>query len=424
MKKPSSPPLKGIMSSETIWKIKSNTCHITGEVDLPVSKSVVNRLQIIHYISGFNPIEPAGDYPDDVNELSQILSKLKQGEKVIYAGNGGTSYRFSTAAAALQEQSVTLIAGEQMEKRPIADLIEPLRDLGAEITYLKKEGFPPVKIKGPLSGGVTKVNTANSSQFAGALALAAAGCKKPVTLKLSSHITSRPYFDMTLSMMQSCGAVFTFKNNELKIQPELYDKPGDHLIEKDLSAASYFYEMAALSDSAKITLKNAGDSVLQGDKKAAEYFEFFGVNTKKAGRDLVIIKQPADKPKKNYFEANLNSTPDLAQTLACTAAGVGIDCKLTGLHTLKIKETDRIKALESELEKLGCRVTAGNDYIQIAAPRQLKRKVRINSFDDHRMVMAFAPLVLKTGEIEIENYSSISKSYPRYKKHFKTLTAV
>ena len=409
------------MSSNEIWNIKT-ACHtVQGVVDLPVSKSVMNRLQIIRFIAGFDPVEPQPDFPDDVNELAEVLAELKIGKPVIFTGNGGTTYRFSLAAAALKNEAVTLVAGEQMTQRPIGDLVEPLRNIGAEIVYLGTPGFPPVSVKKRFSGGITKVNTTQTGQFAGALALAAPGCKQKCTFQFSSHITSRPYLDMTLSMMKSCGAQFTFENNVLTVFSKNYTDAPQELLEKDMSAASYFYEIAALSSEAEIRLKNAADSGLQGDINAARIFEFFGVHTVQSNGDTILLKKAGEKIRSKHLKLNLQDNPDLAQTVACTAAAVGVCCTLTGLHTLRIKETDRISALQSELTKLGCRVKAGSDCIQIHPPTQLKTGITVNSFNDHRMVMAFAPLVLKTKEIGIHSHQCISKSFPRFKIQFEQL---
>lgn len=409
------------MNSNEIWNIKT-ACHtVQGGVDLPVSKSVMNRLQIIRFIAGFDPVEPQPDFPDDVNELAGVLAELKIGKPVIFTGNGGTTYRFSLAAAALKNEAVTLVAGEQMTQRPIGDLVEPLRKIGAEIVYLGTPGFPPVSVKKRFSGGITQVNTTQTGQFAGALALAAPGCKQKCTFQFSSHITSRPYLDMTLSMMKSCGAQFTFENNVLTVYPQNYSKAPQELLEKDMSAASYFYEIAALSRNAEIRLKNAAATNLQSDLHAARIFEFFGVHTVQSSGDSILLKKAGEKAQSKQLNLNLRDNPDLAQTVACTAAASGVSCKLTGLHTLRIKETDRIIALQSELTKLGCRVEAGFDYLKIHSPNQLKTGMVVNSFNDHRMVMAFAPLVLKTREIGIQPHQCVSKSFPRFKDQFNGL---
>lgn len=406
------------------WNITAQNGKIRGTVELPISKSLTNRVQIIHYIGGFEPVVPKSDYPDDVNDLARVLKALKSGKSEINAGNGGTTYRFATTAAALLNTPVTLLAESQMEKRPIAELITPLRELGAEIDYLKTDGFPPVTIKRAVHGGSAAVNAVNSSQYAGALALAAPGFGEKTQLQLSADITSRPYWDMTLSVMDSCGARFKFENNVLTVEPQVYNRPGFGLIEKDLSAASYFYETAALSEFAEITLSNAANSKLQGDKRAAELFEFFGVKTFESAGDLILVKQKSSTPRAENLELDLRDTPDLAQTIACTAAGTGVSCKLKGLHTLRIKETDRISALQRELTKLGCRVETGADTITVIPPEKLTSGVTIHSHEDHRMVMSFAPLVLKTNKMNIEHYGCISKSYPYFKMKFEQLISV
>lgn len=361
--------------------------------------------------------------PDDILELHHALSALSNGAKEINVGNGGTSYRFAVAAAAFKNMACTLISGEQMQNRPIGELIEPLTQLGAKIEYVNKRGFPPVSILSGVSGGEAEVKTQNSGQFASAIALSAPALPKRTVLHFPYEITSKPYFDMTLELMRLCGANFDFAGNKLTIEPGNYKKPGTEYLEKDLSAASYFYQLAALSEQAEITLSGAANAVFQGDKAASKYFEFFGVETKKRGSDLVIIKSENATPKSGIFRADLRATPDLAQTLACTCAGVGVACELTGLHTLKIKETDRIAALSNESQKLNCEVEQGEDFIVIHPKEKLPSGVRIKSYGDHRMVMAFAPLALKTEGLELEGWECVSKSFPGYKKEFEGLVS-
>lgn len=410
------------MNSNSVWNITCGSNRLDGTVQLPDSKSVANRLQIIHFIGGFSPLSIDDGAPDDITELHSTLFALSSGDTEIDVGNGGTSYRFAVAAAAFKNIACTLISGEQMQNRPIGELIEPLIQLGAKIEYVNKHGFPPVKIVSGVSGGETDVSTQNSGQYASAIALSAPALPKRTVLHFPYEITSKPYFDMTLHLMRLCGAKFDFAENKLTIEPENYSNPGAEHLEKDLSAASYFYQLAALSKQAEITLAGAANAIHQGDKAASKYFEFFGVVTKKCGSDLVIIKPENAKPKTGTFRADLRSTPDLAQTLACTCAGTGVPCELTGLHTLKIKETDRIAALNNELQKLNCEIESGEDFIVIQPKGNLPSGVRVKSYNDHRMVMALAPLALKTGDLEIEGWECVSKSFPGFKNEFERLT--
>jgi len=312
-----------------------------------------------------------------------------------------------------------LTGSQRMQERPVKLLVDALKSLGADISYEKNEGFPPLRIKGKtLIENKVCLQANISSQYISALMLIAASLPQGLEITLDGQITSVPYISMTLEIMQIAGIKGSFKENRILIehQDELASKTIN--IESDWSSASYFYSLAAISETASLSLSNYRESSLQGDSCIAEIYEQLGVKTIFEGNSVNLEKQPCKFPKR--IVKDLRNSPDIAQTIAVTCLALGIECELTGLHTLKIKETDRLVALKTEIEKFGAKVDITNDSLQLFPAKTLKEDVSVATYNDHRMAMAFAPLALKV-PLNIEDAGVVSKSYPTFWKDMEFL---
>ena len=349
------------------------------------------------------------------------------GARIVDIGAAGTSMRFLTAFFASQEGAEVVMSGsERMKQRPIALLVDALRTLGAQIDYVGAEGFPPLRIHGrKLEGGTLTIDGSVSSQYISALLMIAPTMSKGLALTLSGHITSVPYIEMTLGMLRQFGITSTWDHltQVISIAPQPY-KAQQYHVESDWSAASYWYEIASLAASSlpsTITLEGLHAQSLQGDAAIANYFEALGIGT--TYRDDAVTLEPCDIPNeaRTPLEMDLTSRPDLAQTLIVTCCALNVPFRITGLHTLRIKETDRVAALETELKKLGYVVTDqelnGSVEMQWDGSRcEAETAPVIATYKDHRMAMAFAPmaLVLPSRSILIDDPGVVSKSYPNY----------
>ncbi len=398
----------------------TNTNIFDNHIFIPGSKSESNRLLILKQL--FNNLKLKNlSNADDTLILQKALSS---NNKTINIGHAGTAMRFLTAYfASNQKVDVTLTGSERMQKRPIKILVNALRELGADITYLKEDGFPPLQIKGKiLDKNVVTINGNVSSQYISALMLIAPSLKNGLTILLKNEITSIPYIKMTLSLLKEMDVKIKWENNKITISKKENTKDTTIIIESDWSAASYYYSLVALSENGRLLLSSFKEESLQGDSALANIYTKFGVETTFKKEGIEIIKSTNFNFKK-HLRFNLIKTPDIAQTIAVTCFGLGISCELTGLHTLKIKETDRLLALKNELQKLGAKVRITEDSLHL---KSLKinsvnlESVKINTYDDHRMAMAFAPLSLKIPLI-INNSEVVSKSYPNYWKDFKSI---
>jgi len=322
--------------------------------------------------------------------------------------------RFLTAYYASKKGcEITLTGSERMQERPIKILVDALTDLGAEISYLKNIGFPPIHIIGKtLVVNSVTISASVSSQYITALMLIAPSLENGLTINLKGEITSSPYVEMTLDLLQEINISCSFLNNQIKIAPLLNSNNAIVEVESDWSSASYFYSMVALSVNLEISLESFRKNSSQGDLEVSKIYELLGVETIFNSSENTIILKKIDR-KVTSINLNLNNTPDIAQTIAVTCFGLGVACKLTGLKTLKLKETDRLLALKTELEKLGaiCKIT--NESIEVSPSKKIKHNILIKTYQDHRMAMAFAPLSLLTA-IEIEEPKVVSKSYPTF----------
>jgi 3-phosphoshikimate 1-carboxyvinyltransferase len=333
--------------------------------------------------------------------------------------HAGTAMRFLTAYFAIQEGfDVHLTGSSRMKERPIKILVEALNELGAEISYLEKEGFPPLKIKGKkLTKSKVSLPANVSSQYISALLLIAPKLENGLELTLEGEITSVSYIKMTLALLNKIGVETSFIENKIIVKPKSAIHNSQFIIESDWSSASYWFSISALSEiGTQITLSSFKENSLQGDAVLAEIYRNFGVETV-FNTNLMLLRK-VENLKPETLNLKLNNSPDIAQTIAVTCFGLGVSCHLTGLHTLKIKETDRLEALKIELTKLGAAISITNDSLILEQSENIKPNIRISTYQDHRMAMAFAPLALKV-PIIIENAEVVSKSYPTFWEDFK-----
>lgn len=335
--------------------------------------------------------------------------------------HAGTAMRFLTAYFAVQEgKEVVLTGSSRMKERPIKILVEALRQLDSDIAYVEKEGFPPLRIRGKkITKHHIRIKADVSSQYISALLLIAPKLENGLTLTLEGEITSVPYLQMTLSILETLGFSTSFDKQVVEVKPQDTIQDSKFVIESDWSSASYWYSIVALAEiGTEITLSSYKKDSLQGDSVLAAIYQDFGVETIFQNNTILLRKtQPCHLATVKY---HLNDAPDIAQTIAVTCLGLGIGCHLTGLHTLKIKETDRLEALKNEMTKLGGVISVTDDSLTLSASAVLKSDCSIATYQDHRMAMAFAPLALKT-DLVIEEAEVVSKSYPNFWKDLKSV---
>ena len=392
------------------------------------SKSETNRLLLLQALYPQIKIENASN-SDDSEVLIQILQNFKASSKIPPSGvrglnvhHAGTAMRFLTAYFAIQEEKEVVLTGSsRMKERPIKILVEALNQLGAEITYEENDGFPPIRIKGKkLTKNKVSLPATVSSQYISALLLIAPKLENGLELTLEGEITSKPYINMTLALLNEMGIKTSFLGNKISVCHAELVSASQLTVESDWSSASYYYSIVALSKiGTQITLSSYKENSLQGDKVLVEIYRNFGLETIfNSDNSITIIKN--SNPKTETLNLNLNNCPDIAQTIAVTCFGLGIGCVLTGLHTLKIKETDRLEALKSELTKLGASISVTNASLSIAQSKEINSGITISTYQDHRMAMAFAPLAL-IQPIFIENAEVVSKSYPTFWEDLKQI---
>ena len=382
------------------------------------SKSETNRLLLLQSLYPNLQIENASPSKDS----EAMYRGLHSGESTIDIGDAGTAMRFLTAYyAACQNRDVILTGSARMQERPIGILVEALRQLGAAIYYSKGEGFPPLHIQGKqLEGGTLSIKANVSSQYISALLLVAPSFTNGLSLHLDGEITSFPYLRMTLSLLNELGIVGTFEDNTFTIEHTPAVAPQMIVVEPDWSSASYFYSMVALSPvGTSIYMNHYKERSLQGDRIVADIYQSFGVRTIFWGDKIQLIKErDLLSP---IFSYNLMDCPDIAQTIAVTCFGLGIECFLSGLHTLNIKETNRLEALKNELTKLNAEVHISKEEIWVGSARKITRNISIDTYNDHRMAMAFAPLALKV-PIIINDVEVVEKSFPDFWEQFESIT--
>lgn len=382
------------------------------------SKSETNRLLLLQSLYPNLQIENASPSKDS----EAMYRGLHSGESTIDIGDAGTAMRFLTAYyAACQNRDVILTGSARMQERPIGILVEALRQLGAAIYYSKGEGFPPLHIQGKqLEGGALSIKANVSSQYISALLLVAPSFANGLSLHLDGEITSFPYLRMTLSLLNELGIAGTFEDNTFTIEHTPAVAPQMIVVEPDWSSASYFYSMVALSPvGTSLYMNHYKERSLQGDRIVADIYQSFGVRTIFWGDKIQLIKErDLLSP---IFSYNLMDCPDIAQTIAVTCFGLGIECFLSGLHTLNIKETNRLEALKNELTKLNAEVHISKEEIWVGSARKITRNISIDTYNDHRMAMAFAPLALKV-PIIINDVEVVEKSFPDFWEQFESIT--
>lgn len=398
------------LSTNSQFTIDNSQLNITG------SKSETNRLLLLQAL--FPNITLANTSNSDDSEVMQ--KALKGNEEIVDIHHAGTAMRFLTAYFAVNEGREVLLTGSQrMTERPIKVLVEALEQLGAKISYEKEAGYPPIRIKGQkITASKVNIPANVSSQYISALLLVAPKLENGIEITLVGEITSVPYIKMTLALLNDLEIKTSFEGNVIMVYPKQEVESKVMTVESDWSSASYFFSLAALAEKASISLTSYNQTSLQGDSALVEIYKQMGVDTHFEGNKMTLVKQSDFKPKTLNLE--LNNTPDIAQTIVVTCLGLGIGCHLTGLHTLKIKETDRLEALRIELTKLGANISVTNDSLTLVASTKINHNVSIATYNDHRMAMAFAPLALKV-PIIIENAEVVSKSYPDFWNDFKSL---
>ena len=394
---------------------------IRDSIFISGSKSESNRLLILQRLFPEICIDNLSD-SDDTNYLQCALTTS---DAEINIGHAGTAMRFLTAYFATQNsKTVVLYGSDRMHNRPIKILVDALKDLGADICYIQKEGYPPLKITGKvLTKDMVKINGNVSSQYISSLLLIAPSLLNGLHLKLQGKVTSIPYIQMTLSLLNHVGVNTSFDGSDIKVQP-LKRVPSEKIvIESDWSSASYFYSIIALSEvGSEVVLSAYKKESLQGDSVLSEIYKHFGVVTEFLEQTIILkkVKNIPVAEKQSHLTIDLIKAPDIAQTIAVTCFGLGISCDLMGLHTLKIKETDRLEALKAELAKLGAHVSVTRESLHLARRSHINSNITIKTYHDHRMAMAFAPLGMLT-TIELLDARVVTKSYRNFWTHLEQI---
>ena len=403
------------MTSE-IKELHIITDNITVRIDLPASKSISNRALLLNALS-YSPY--------DIHNLSVCddtrvtLNALESNDTTFDIGAAGTAMRFLTAFLSKTVGEWVITGSERMKNRPVKILVEALNALGARIEYIEKEGYPPLRIFGSaLTGGEIHMNGSVSSQYISALMMIAPLMQKGLKIILEGKIISKPYIEMTIQMMQEFGAKIELTENSILIEPQDY-VPIEYVVESDWTAASYWYEMLALIGRGNIFLNGLFQNSYQGDCIVADIFEKLGIHTTYMSEGVLLTSIDTSTQGMEY---DFTDQPDLAQTLAVTCCLKGVPFIFSGLHSLKIKETDRIAALKNELKKLGFILTETGEGMlawegELCDPTE---KIVIETYDDHRMAMAFTPAAVFY-PISIEHPEVVTKSYPGFWKDIEKL---
>ena len=383
---------------------------INEEIIISGSKSESNRLLILQNLFPEISIENLSDSDDSIH-MQHALSTKKE---TVDIGHAGTAMRFLTSYFAVKSgREVVLTGSERMQNRPIEILVNALKDLGAEISYEDKVGYPPIRIKGKkITKNKVQINGNVSSQYISSMLLIASKLENGLEIELMGKITSIPYINMTLSLLNQLGIETSFEGNVIKVFPKKSIEKQTVVVESDWSSASYFYSIIASSEiGSSIQLTAYKKESLQGDSSLAEIYTHFGVETI-FGQDIITLKK-VKEANLETLEIDLKNAPDIAQTIAVTCFSEGISCNLTGLHTLKIKETDRLEALKEELTNLGATISVTNESLHLEKSLVINKNIAIKTYNDHRMAMAFAPLALKV-PIKILNAEVVTKSFQKF----------
>ena len=384
---------------------------VLGKILVTGSKSESNRMLLLQALFPQIALANLSNSDDTV----AMKSGLESDNDLVHIGHAGTSMRFLTAYySTLENQEITLTGSPRMQERPIGILVDALRQLGADIRYLKNEGYPPLLIKGKrLTASEVCLSANISSQYITALMLIAPSLADGLQLHLEGKVTSVPYIEMTLSLLRQIGVEATFFGQRIQVFPKKNIAQTTHAVESDWSSASYYFSMVALAKDADITLSTYKENSLQGDKVLMDIYEQLGVKSSIKNNTLHLKKQTLVS---KQIQLDLSDAPDIAQTIAVTCCGLGVACDITGLHTLKIKETDRLVALQNELTKLGATIEITDKSLHLQKrTNSIHTNVLIETYHDHRMAMAFAPLALLV-PIRIQDADVVTKSYPGFWK--------
>ncbi len=400
-----------------LLKIDKINNTVNGTIQITGSKSETNRLLVLQQFYPNLKIDNISNSDD-----SKLMQKaLASSSNEINIGHAGTAMRFLTSYFSVKENSEIVLTGShRMKNRPIKILIDALTSLGAKIEYVEKEGYPPLKITGrKLTKSIVEIDGNVSSQYITSLLLIAPTLENGLQLKFKGKITSVPYIKMTLTLLAELGVGLSWNDDTITIQPKPIIENKTIVVESDWSSASYYYSLCALSPNSEIILSSYKKTSLQGDSVLSEIYKNLGVET--VFKENSILLKNTKTLDFSLLSLDLINAPDIAQTIAVTCFGLGIECFLTGLRTLKIKETDRLVALKCEIEKLGGKVEITNETLHLKPSTKINQNISVATYDDHRMAMAFAPLALKV-PLQIEDPNVVSKSYPTFWKDFNQLT--
>ena len=391
--------------------LRHQSGNLHGRIQITGSKSESNRMLLLQALYPQITIDNLSNSDDTV----AMKSGLESDKNMVDIGHAGTSMRFLSAYySTLENQEKILTGSSRMQERPIGVLVDALRQLGADISYLKNEGYPPLLIKGKRLTASEVLLSANiSSQYITALMLIAPSLPDGLRLNLEGKITSIPYIEMTLSLLHKIGVDAIFSGQHIQVFPKKDITQITHAVESDWSSASYYFSMVALAKEADVSLSTYKKDSLQGDRVLMDVYQQFGVKSSIENNTLALKKQTMGS---THVQLDLSDAPDIAQTIAVTCYGLGLSCSLTGLHTLKIKETDRLVAMQNELSKLGATIEITDKSLHLhKRTNPIRPNVLIETYHDHRMAMAFAPLGLLV-PIRIQDADVVTKSYPGFWK--------
>ena len=391
--------------------LRHQSGNLHGRIQITGSKSESNRMLLLQALYPQITLDNLSNSDDTV----AMKSGLESDKNMVDIGHAGTSMRFLSAYySTLENQEKILTGSSRMQERPIGVLVDALRQLGADISYLKNEGYPPLLIKGKRLTASEVLLSANiSSQYITALMLIAPSLSDGLRLYLEGKITSIPYIEMTLSLLHKIGVDAIFSGQHIQVFPKKDITQITHAVESDWSSASYYFSMVALAKEADVSLSTYKKDSLQGDRVLMDVYQQFGVKSSIENNTLALKKQTMGS---THVQLDLSDAPDIAQTIAVTCYGLGLSCSLTGLHTLKIKETDRLVAMQNELSKLGATIEITDKSLHLhKRTNPIRPNVLIETYHDHRMAMAFAPLGLLV-PIRIQDADVVTKSYPGFWK--------
>ena len=400
-----------------MYLISKKERSLKGEIKISGSKSESNRLLMLRAYSSFFKIINLSDSDD----TKTMLSALKSEDENIDISHAGTAMRFLTSYySSIINSSKILTGSARMKQRPISILVDALNKLGADIEYIENEGYPPIKLRGKLITNNTVSLPANvSSQYISSLMMLGISLKDGLKINLSTKMTSLPYINMTKILIERLGGKVVIQSNNIIIQPFLSQDISDQTVESDWSSVSYFYSLVALSNYSEITISTFFKKSIQGDSRIENIYRQFGVETSFRDNKIYLKKNNVKLP--DTISINLEDNPDLAQTIIVTCLGLGIDCHLEGLQTLKIKETDRLLALKNEIKKFDVDfIEVSDQSITLRNTSKLKSGVTVDTYNDHRMAMSFAPLSL-INPIIINNPEVVSKSYSNFWNDLKSV---